>query len=61
MVQRLNLHSTESLVILKKGGHHGGGAEATPCDLEIMEGYENLQKKIGELVSQEEKSMRILK
>lgn len=61
IVQRLNLHSTESLVILKKGGQHGGRAEVTPHALEIIEEYENLQKRMGELVTQEEKSMKILK
>lgn len=53
MVKRLNQNSAEPLVILKKGGQHGGGAEVTPHALKIMEKYENLQNKIYELIDKE--------
>lgn len=61
MVQRLNNHSTEPLVILKKGGQHGGGAEVTSHAITLIEEYENLQQKIEELIDQEEKLLLALK
>lgn len=53
LVQRLNHHSREPFVILKKGGEHGGGAEVTGYALKIMEEYEKLEKQISELVNQQ--------
>lgn len=61
MVQRLNHHSAEPLVILIKGGQHGGGAELTSHALTLIEEYENLQQKIEELVDQEKKILLALK
>lgn len=61
MVQRLNQNSAETLVILKKGGISGGGAEVTPQALILIEEYENLQQKIEELIDQEEKLLLALK
>ncbi|SDR71076.1 LysR family transcriptional regulator [Gramella sp. MAR_2010_147] len=61
MVQRLNHHSDEPLVILKKGGQHGGGAEVTPHAIMIMDQYESLQKKLAELIDEEENLLKILK
>ncbi len=59
MVQRLNKHSEEPLVILKKGGQHGGGAEVTPYAMKVMEEYESLQKKMNELVDQQNNLIRV--
>ncbi|PTX41461.1 molybdate transport system regulatory protein [Christiangramia gaetbulicola] len=61
LVQRLNQHTEEPLVILKKGGQHGGGAEVTPQGLEIMREFENLQIKIDELVDQQTDLIKVLK
>jgi len=61
MVQRLNQFSEEALVILKKGGQHGGGAEVSLYALEIMKEYENLQLKVGQLIIQEKKLLKVLK
>jgi len=61
MVQRLNQHSVNSLIVLKKGGQHGGGAEVTAEGLEILTEYEILQKKIDKLVDQQTDLIRILK
>lgn len=61
LVQRLNEHSEKPLVILKKGGQHGGGAEITPEGLEIIREYESLQNKIDELVDQQTDLIKVLK
>ncbi|AVR46833.1 ModE family transcriptional regulator [Christiangramia fulva] len=61
LVQRLNEHSEEPLVILKKGGQHGGGAEVTPRGLGIIKEYENLQGKMKELVDQQTGLIKSLK
>ncbi|WP_034919916.1 winged helix-turn-helix domain-containing protein [Gillisia sp. CAL575] len=61
MVQKLNLYSEEPLIILKKGGPHGGGAKVTPHALAIFEEYENLQLKIQELIKQQDKLLKVLK
>lgn len=61
LVQRLNQHADVPLVILKKGGQHGGGAEITPQGLEIIREFENLQRKIDELVDQQTDLMKLLK
>ncbi|NDP27925.1 MAG: LysR family transcriptional regulator [Flavobacterium sp.] len=61
VVQRLNQFSEKALVILKKGGQHGGGAEVSLYALEIMKEYENLQLKVGQLIIQEKKLLKVLK
>ncbi|QYA26104.1 LysR family transcriptional regulator [Gramella sp. MT6] len=61
LVQRLNQHAEVPLVILKKGGQHGGGAEVTPDGLEITREFENLQRKIDELVEQQTDLIKVLK
>ena len=53
MVQRLNQFSEEPLVILKKGGQHGGGAQVTGYGLLVMEEYDVLQKDVTELISKQ--------
>lgn len=58
LVQRLNYHSREPFVILKKGGEHGGGAEVTGYALKIMEDYEKLEKQISELVNQQKELLK---
>lgn len=60
MVQKLNQFSEEAVVILKKGGQHGGGAEVSHYALELMKEYDRLQLKVRHLIDQEEKSMRFL-
>lgn len=61
MVQRLNQFSKEALVILKKGGQHGGGAEVSLYALEIIKEYDELQLKVRQLIDQEEKLLKVLK
>ena len=61
LVQRLNQHAEVPLVILKKGGQHGGGAEVTLRALEIIKEYESMQKKIDKLVDQQTELIRVLK
>lgn len=61
LVQRLNQHAEVPLVILKKGGQHGGGAEVTPEGFEIMREFENLQRKIDELVDKQTDLIKVLK
>ncbi|WP_026837191.1 winged helix-turn-helix domain-containing protein [Gillisia sp. JM1] len=61
MVQRLNQFSEEALVILKKGGQHGGGAEVSLYGLGIMKEYDDLQLKVRQLIAQEEKLLKVLK
>lgn len=60
IVQRLNQHSVEALVIMKKGGQHGGGAEITPHALKIIEEYENLQEKMNGLIHQQKELIKVL-
>ncbi len=61
LVQRLNQHADVPLVILKKGGQHGGGAEITPQGLEIIREFESFQRKIDQLVDQQTDLMKLLK
>ncbi|NMM48305.1 winged helix-turn-helix domain-containing protein [Marinigracilibium pacificum] len=59
IVQRLNHHSKQPLVILKKGGPHGGGAEITPYGIKVMLEYDKLQKKINDLLIEQDELMSI--
>jgi molybdate transport system regulatory protein len=61
LVQRLNKHSAEPWVILKKGGSHGGGAEITPYALKVIREYEKLEQKVNELLEQENDLLKIIK
>lgn len=61
LVQRLNHHSEEPLVVLKKGGQHGGGAEITPHGIKIIEEYDSLQNKMNELVEKQQGFIKVLK
>lgn len=60
LVQRLNQHSKEPLVILKKGGAHGGGALVTAHALEIIAQYDELYAKMNELVEQQQELLKIM-
>ncbi len=61
IVQRLNQFSEEALVILKKGGKHGGGAEVSLYGLERIKEYDDFQLKVCQLIVQEEKLLKVLK
>lgn len=61
MVQRLNEHCEEPLILLKKGGSHGGGAEVTERALEIVKEFEDFQKKMKEVADQEKDLLKLLK
>tara|TARA_R100000935_G_scaffold55056_1_gene84644 strand:- start:112 stop:450 length:339 start_codon:yes stop_codon:yes gene_type:complete len=61
IVRKLNQFSEETLVILKKGGQHGGGAELSLYGLERMKEYDDLQLKVCQLIVQEEKLLKVLK
>lgn len=61
LVQRLNSNTEVPWVILKKGGPHGGGAEVTPHAVKVIQEYERLEKKIGELLEKEGALLKILK
>ena len=61
IVQRLNQFSEETLVVLKKGGQHGGGAEVSLYALEIMKEYEDLIIKVKQQMVLEEKLLKLLK
>jgi len=54
LIQRLNQHSEEPLVILKKGGSHGGGAEVTAHGLEVVAEYDRLEKEITDLINRQD-------
>ncbi|CAL65429.1 winged helix-turn-helix domain-containing protein [Christiangramia forsetii] len=54
LIQRLNQHSEKPLVILKKGGSHGGGAEVTANGLEVVAEYDRLEKEITDLISRQD-------
>lgn len=61
MVQRLNRFAEKPLVILKKGGSSGGGAELTDDAIGIMKEYDDLQKKMQLFLKEEEKAFKFLK
>ena len=61
MVQRMNQYSEKPLIILKKGGSHGGGAEVTKDALELVAEYQNLQLQIEEVLNQQKKHLKFLK
>ena len=61
MVKRMNQNSEEPLVILKKGGQHGGGAEITPHALRIIQEFEKLQEKLKGLIEEQHEFIRVLK
>ena len=60
IVQQLNKHSEEPLVILRKGGKTGGGAEVTIHAQEVMEAYNKLQKKLQDVTKEEKQLLKIL-
>lgn len=60
MVQRLNQHSHKPLIILKKGGSHGGGAEVTAYAMEVVKKYDELEQQISELIGKQE-LLKVLK
>lgn len=61
LVRRLNQYSDEPLVILKKGGAHGGGAEISQKGFSIISGYEKLERKLQILANEEEEFLKFLK
>ncbi|QCK15461.1 winged helix-turn-helix domain-containing protein [Mangrovivirga cuniculi] len=61
IIQRLNNHCEQPLVVMKKGGQDGGGAEVTNHGLKVIEEYESLQKKINELVGKHHELTKILR
>ncbi len=61
IVQRLNHHSKEPMVILKKGGQHGGGAEVTSLGLKVINEFENLQNRLNEVIDQQIELINVLK
>ena len=60
LIQRLNQHSHKPLVILKKGGSHGGGAEVTPYALEVVKSFDELENQISTLIEKQE-LLKVLK
>lgn len=60
LIQRLNQHSEKPLVILKKGGAHGGGAEITEYAKEVISEYDGLQNEIASLI-ENQNLLKILK
>lgn len=61
IVQRLNAHTKQPLVHLKKGGPHGGGAEVTQKAIEVMEEYERFEKEVSEIAERQNKLLESLK
>ena len=60
LVQRCNQHSKEPLVVLKKGGKHGGGAEVTLHGLNVIQEYEKLEKELAQLTERHKGLIDIL-
>ncbi|TQI70475.1 molybdate transport system regulatory protein [Gramella sp. Hel_I_59] len=60
MIRQLNMHSEQPLVILRKGGKTGGGAEVTMHAQEVMEAYNKLQQKLQEVTEEEKQLLKIL-
>ncbi|MDR5590512.1 winged helix-turn-helix domain-containing protein [Christiangramia sp. SM2212] len=60
LIQRLNQHAEKPLVILKKGGSHGGGAEVTEYAREIVAEYDQLEKEIARLI-EKQNLLKVLK
>ena len=60
IVQRLNEHTGEPLVVLKKGGAHGGGAEVTVKGMEVMNEYEHFQQQLLELAENRKDLLKAL-
>lgn len=61
MVQRLNKHCAQPLILLKKGGQHGGGAEVTHHALKIIEEFEKFQQQLEALSKKERELLKLLK
>ena len=61
IVKRLNQHSEEPLVILKKGGSHGGGAAVTEHGINVMKRFEKLQAELKEVLEKQQHFLDTLK
>lgn len=61
IVQRLNVHTEMPLVILKKGGPHGGGAEVTSKAIEVMQEYERFEQQLSEIAESKNRLLKALK
>ncbi len=61
IIRRLNSHTETPMVILKKGGSHGGGAEVTEKSLKTIEQFEKLQRQMKDLVEQQDDLLESLK
>ena len=61
IVQKLNQNPNKPMVLLKKGGAHGGGAEVTEYGLTIIKGYDHLEQQISTLVEKQHELLEVLK
>lgn len=61
IIRRLNAHTETPMVILKKGGSHGGGAEVTEKGLKAIEHFEMLQRQMKDLVEEQDGLLESLK
>ncbi|MUP47454.1 LysR family transcriptional regulator [Gramella sp. BOM4] len=61
MVKRLNEHSEDPLVILKKGGSHGGGAQVTAHGIRVMAEFQSIQDELKKVLESQQDFLQKLK
>ncbi|MBR06062.1 MAG: ModE family transcriptional regulator [Rickettsiales bacterium] len=60
LVSTLNNNGSEPYVISQKGGQKGGGAELTPKGKEVLTAYQNLMKRLQDVVSSEKELINLM-
>ena len=60
LINTLNAKGSEPYVISQKGGQKGGGAELTPKGKEVLTAYQNLMKRLQDVVSSEKELINLM-
>jgi molybdate transport system regulatory protein len=60
MVDAMNNISQKPLVVSRKGGENGGGAELTEAGKKIIANYHTLLKKLNSIIAKETEILRLI-
>jgi molybdate transport system regulatory protein len=60
IVDELNKHARKPIVISRKGGEKGGGAELTPQGLKILNSYRHLVRKLTKVIDRDKSILKLI-
>lgn len=60
IIENLNLQANKPLVIPRKGGKRGGGAEVTDTGKQIVSRYHSLTQKLNAIIEKDKELLRLI-